>query len=274
MHARTRLIPRVLADLDLIGSTDRRACAAFALARRGRRTDPGDGQHEVRSCARACRCRAGRNIAPRARLCRTRTSSSSAGVFMSKRTKRCSTPTKPRARRAPRRADHRAALSRRRADVRAARASARPRAVPRPRSRGAVRAGPLRRTLVETVGELGKLYAAADIAFVGGSLFFRGSNKGGHNLMEPAIVAVPVLFGPYNFSSRRPLRICSQRTPAWSLMQAELATRIAARRDGTVRRELGLRAQRVVRAGQGATVTQLRFHRRAHGCASSACGSG
>ena len=54
--------------------------------------------------------------------------------------------------------------------------------------------------VVDTVGELGSLYAAADIAFVGGSLFFRGANKGGHNLMEPAILSVPVLFGPYNFS--------------------------------------------------------------------------
>src|SRR5690606_19721838 len=51
--------------------------------------------------------------------------------------------------------------------------------------------------IVDTVGELGRLYAAADVAFVGGSLFFRGSNKGGHNLMEPAILGVPVLFGPY-----------------------------------------------------------------------------
>ena len=54
--------------------------------------------------------------------------------------------------------------------------------------------------VVDTVGELGRLYAIADLAFVGGSLFFRGANKGGHNLMEPAIFGVPVLFGPYNFS--------------------------------------------------------------------------
>ena len=54
--------------------------------------------------------------------------------------------------------------------------------------------------LVDTVGELGQLYASANVAFVGGSLFFRGSNKGGHNLMEPAIFGLPVLFGPYNFS--------------------------------------------------------------------------
>ena len=54
--------------------------------------------------------------------------------------------------------------------------------------------------VVDTLGELGALYAAADIAFVGGSLFYRGANKGGHNVMEPAIVGLPVLFGPHNVS--------------------------------------------------------------------------
>ncbi len=54
--------------------------------------------------------------------------------------------------------------------------------------------------VVDTVGDLRALYGIADIAFVGGSLFFRGSNRGGHNLMEPAIFGLPVIFGPYNFS--------------------------------------------------------------------------
>ena len=45
--------------------------------------------------------------------------------------------------------------------------------------------------IVDTVGLLAKLYALADIAFVGGS--FRGSV---HNVMEPAAMAKPVIFGP------------------------------------------------------------------------------
>ncbi len=56
--------------------------------------------------------------------------------------------------------------------------------------------------IVDTMGELRKFYAMADIAYVGGSLFFRKSNKGGHNLMEPAMLGLAVLFGPYNFSFR------------------------------------------------------------------------
>jgi 3-deoxy-D-manno-octulosonic-acid transferase len=53
--------------------------------------------------------------------------------------------------------------------------------------------------LVDVVGVLPMLYAACDLAFVGGSLVPRG----GHNVMEPAALARPVLFGPYmeNFSS-------------------------------------------------------------------------
>ena len=45
--------------------------------------------------------------------------------------------------------------------------------------------------IVDTVGLLAKLYGLADIAFVGGS--FRGSV---HNVMEPAAMAKPVIFGP------------------------------------------------------------------------------
>jgi len=47
--------------------------------------------------------------------------------------------------------------------------------------------------LIDTVGELLKLYGIADVTFVGGSLIPRG----GHNVLEPAIQGKPVLFGPY-----------------------------------------------------------------------------
>jgi 3-deoxy-D-manno-octulosonic-acid transferase len=37
------------------------------------------------------------------------------------------------------------------------------------------------------------LYASADVAFVGGSMVA----VGGHNVLEPAAVGVPVMFGPF-----------------------------------------------------------------------------
>lgn len=50
----------------------------------------------------------------------------------------------------------------------------------------------------DTMGELTLLYAAADIAFVGGSLI----PHGGHNVLEPSALGVPVVFGPHMFNFR------------------------------------------------------------------------
>ncbi len=47
--------------------------------------------------------------------------------------------------------------------------------------------------LVDTLGELQMFYAASDVAFVGGSLV----PVGGHNLLEPAVLGLPMLSGPY-----------------------------------------------------------------------------
>ncbi|HUQ51952.1 MAG TPA: 3-deoxy-D-manno-octulosonic acid transferase [Gammaproteobacteria bacterium] len=109
--------------------------------------------------------------------------------------------------------------------------------------------------VVDTVGELARLYAIADLAFVGGSLFYRGANKGGHNLMEPAIFGVAVLFGPYNFSFKETVDDLLA-ADAGRLVRdaAELRAAVVALvedRDG--RRALGSRALRVVDQGRGAT---------------------
>jgi 3-deoxy-D-manno-octulosonic-acid transferase len=47
----------------------------------------------------------------------------------------------------------------------------------------------------DTMGELQRLYSAADVAFVGGSL----ARRGGHNILEACAVGCPVLFGPHMF---------------------------------------------------------------------------
>ena len=109
--------------------------------------------------------------------------------------------------------------------------------------------------LVDTVGDLRALYGVADIAYVGGSLFARGSNKGGHNVIEPAILGVPVLFGPHHFSFRDTVD---------DLLAAEAGIRVgdaaelreAIERllsDGERRRRMGRRAREVILRRQGAT---------------------
>jgi 3-deoxy-D-manno-octulosonic-acid transferase len=47
--------------------------------------------------------------------------------------------------------------------------------------------------LVDRLGVLPSLYAAGDAAFVGGSIV----PLGGHNLLEPALLALPILAGPH-----------------------------------------------------------------------------
>lgn len=50
--------------------------------------------------------------------------------------------------------------------------------------------------LGDTMGEMMKLFSASDIAFVGGSLV----PTGGHNMLEPAALNLPVLSGPHVFN--------------------------------------------------------------------------
>jgi 3-deoxy-D-manno-octulosonic-acid transferase len=57
--------------------------------------------------------------------------------------------------------------------------------------------------LGDTMGELMTFYAAADVAFVAGSLV----PIGGHNLLEPASVGCPVLTGPHNFNGEEIARL-------------------------------------------------------------------
>ena len=51
--------------------------------------------------------------------------------------------------------------------------------------------------LLDTLGELPMFYAASQVAFVGGSLV----PIGGHNLLEPAALSIPILSGPHTFNA-------------------------------------------------------------------------
>jgi 3-deoxy-D-manno-octulosonic-acid transferase len=52
--------------------------------------------------------------------------------------------------------------------------------------------------LVDTIGELLFFYACSDVAFVGGSLF----PIGGHNLLEPAAIGLPIITGAHTFNQK------------------------------------------------------------------------
>ncbi|MBV4486364.1 lipid IV(A) 3-deoxy-D-manno-octulosonic acid transferase [Pseudomonas sp. SWRI153] len=94
--------------------------------------------------------------------------------------------------------------------------------------------------LGDTMGELLFLYALADSAFVGGSLV----PNGGHNLLEPAALAKPVISGPHLFNF---LDIAAQLRDAGALVEVDDAEGLAIE----VQRlfELPRDAQRMAEAG-------------------------
>jgi 3-deoxy-D-manno-octulosonic-acid transferase len=109
--------------------------------------------------------------------------------------------------------------------------------------------------LVDTIGDLKRYYAMSDVAYVGGSLHFRGSNKGGHNLMEPAILGIAPLFGPYNFSFQETVRALLEGDAGLQVADPEEIYRALKRfldNPGTAA-EMGVRARQVILGNRGAT---------------------
>ncbi|WLS78857.1 lipid IV(A) 3-deoxy-D-manno-octulosonic acid transferase [Erwinia pyri] len=79
------------------------------------------------------------------------------------------------------------------------------------RSSGEIPSGSTQVVIGDTMGELMLLYGIADVAFVGGSLVERG----GHNPLEAAAHAIPVLMGPHTFNFKD---ICAKLSQADGLI--------------------------------------------------------
>jgi 3-deoxy-D-manno-octulosonic-acid transferase len=104
--------------------------------------------------------------------------------------------------------------------------------------------------LGDTMGELSLFLAAADAAFVGGSLIKRG----GQNLLEPAALGKPVAFGPhmYNFAAISELLL--ERDAARVVTDARELAEVIQHwlTDASERTRVGENGRRVVEENQGA----------------------
>ncbi len=113
--------------------------------------------------------------------------------------------------------------------------------------------------ILDTVGELLSCYAGGDIAFVGGSLI----RKGGHNILEPAALGKPVIFGPY-MSNFRDIAELFLRHEAAVQVQDQAALREAIRSllaDPRRAAELGEKGKSLITQNQGATRKSLEYVR-------------
>jgi 3-deoxy-D-manno-octulosonic-acid transferase len=104
--------------------------------------------------------------------------------------------------------------------------------------------------LLDTLGELLYFYAAADVAFVGGSL----AAIGGHNLLEPAALGLPILTGPNNSNSEDVARLLLDCGAAKTVRNgAELGSRVAELlSEQKLRMEMGERGRDAVERNRGA----------------------
>jgi 3-deoxy-D-manno-octulosonic-acid transferase len=109
-----------------------------------------------------------------------------------------------------------------------------------PLARRALRPGEI--VLLDTIGELASVYSLASVAFVGGSLV----PAGGHNPLEPAQFAVPIVMGPHhaNFAaivdslrSHDALRIAAKEELGSTLIEL-LGNRTAAKAIGARSKEV------------------------------------
>lgn len=104
--------------------------------------------------------------------------------------------------------------------------------------------------LLDAMGELRLFYAASDIAFVGGSLV----PVGGHNVLEPALAGLPVLFGPHMFNFAEAGRKLREAGGAVQIANPdELAAWLVKLLDeADLRGEMGSRGRQYVESGRGA----------------------
>ncbi len=107
----------------------------------------------------------------------------------------------------------------------------------------------------DTMGELPLFFAASDVAFMGGSLV----EVGGHNLLEPAALGLPVVFGPHVFNFEE---ISERLLEAGAAKQVRDAVQLAATvadwlRDANVRYEVGQRGRAFVEQNRGARERML-----------------
>jgi len=109
----------------------------------------------------------------------------------------------------------------------------------------------------DTMGELLIFYAAADLAFIGGSLV----EKGGQNPLEPAAIGLPILTGPYTFNFATITEQLKQRHVEIQVTNAkELAEQvIALLSDPERRQQMSQEAKKFVAENKGSVLKQMQL---------------
>lgn len=104
--------------------------------------------------------------------------------------------------------------------------------------------------ILDSIGELSRLYRVATVVFVGGSLI----DWGGHNILEPAVFGKPIVFGPYMQNFTEIAEAFVAHDAAWQVRSpGELEDALLRLLTDPVRRaSLGAAAKALVESSRGA----------------------
>lgn len=115
--------------------------------------------------------------------------------------------------------------------------------------------GDARIIILDTIGELARIYSLAEVVFVGGSLV----PAGGHNILEPAIYSKPIIFGKYMENFEDLAQKFLEENAAVQIsdeahLEKELTSLLA---DRDKARLMGMNAKRVLEENRGAVTRSL-----------------
>jgi 3-deoxy-D-manno-octulosonic-acid transferase len=111
--------------------------------------------------------------------------------------------------------------------------------------------------ILDTIGELSEIYRIATVAFVGGSLV----QYGGHNILEPAALGVPVVTGLHTYNFADAVALLSDAGALAVVrngqeLQESLRNLLA---DAALRERIGTRAIAAIEGAKGATRKHLEY---------------
>ncbi len=111
--------------------------------------------------------------------------------------------------------------------------------------------------MLDTIGELGRIYAVGDLVFVGGSL----ATTGGHNVLEPAAHAKPILVGPNMQNFKDSYALLSKVGACKMVKNVEelISETLAILQNDERRQKMGDAAWQVIQENRGADVRSIAY---------------
>ena len=111
--------------------------------------------------------------------------------------------------------------------------------------------------LIDTIGELGRIYAVGDAVFVGGSLI----KHGGHNVLEPAAHAKPIIVGPSMSNFKDSFALLSKVGACVQIKDGRELTEefLKIFKDDALRKKMGDASLQVIKENRGAAVRTIQY---------------